>query len=216
MSLYGKVTSKLGRLLTVAGAALIAASGASGATHGQQRDESDDQARPATGRVINPQTTIRQTDQLVAQPPATAAVHANSGPTTHSNVPGHANFVGQDLQRLQNPGASAAAHVNSGPTTHTNVPGHANFSRTLDDSGMRLNRSQVAALQRSLEMPGGNAAAHVNSGPTTHSNVPGHADFTMQLQNRQALSFDQVSRMANSFESSGESLAQTRARPQRR
>ena len=82
--------------------------------------------------------------------------HVNSGPTHHSNVPGHANFT--------EPGGRVGAHANSGPTHHSNVPGHANFSRVGDPFGLPSG------------LVGG---SHVNSGPTGHSNVPGHANFTM-------------------------------------
>jgi hypothetical protein len=61
------------------------------------------------------------------------AAHANSGPTTHSNVPGHANFADKSkFQRLQRPEGNAASHANSGPTTHSNVPGHANFANQFE------------------------------------------------------------------------------------
>ncbi|MEO1445985.1 MAG: hypothetical protein AAFV46_07080 [Cyanobacteria bacterium J06635_11] len=58
-----------------------------------------------------------------------AGVHANSGPSGHTNVPGHANFTDARFGGvLQQPGGIAGVHANSGPSGHTNVPGHANFT----------------------------------------------------------------------------------------
>jgi hypothetical protein len=106
--------------------------------------------------------------------PGAAAVHANSGPTGHSNVPGHANFTKVGFDRATHVGVkdvgAAAVHANSGPTGHSNVPGHANFDQQTLGGVSRL---KPIALDRF-----GRLAAHANSGPTGHSNVPGHANFT--------------------------------------
>jgi hypothetical protein len=101
-----------------------------------------------------------------------SAAHANSGPTTHTNQPGHANFsmnlkngafktkalnqrqIKALQKRLEGRGGSSAAHANSGPTTHTNQPGHANFSMNLKDGAFKtkaLNQRQIKSLQRRLE-----------------------------------------------------------------
>ena len=58
-----------------------------------------------------------------------AGVHANSGPSGHTNVPGHANFTDARFGGvLQQPGGIVGVHANSGPSGHTNVPGHANLT----------------------------------------------------------------------------------------
>lgn len=82
------------------------------------------------------------------------AAHANSGPTTHSNVPGHANFAGNKM----NPG-----------------------ELRMQPGQMKVQPQQMERYQ--VKPGGGAAAAHANSGPTTHSNVPGHANFADKVQN---------------------------------
>jgi hypothetical protein len=99
--------------------------------------------------------------------------HANSGPTKHANVPGHANFskTGRPTkvakEKVKKP-IKKGVHVNSGPTKHANVPGHANFSKTG-----RPTKVAKAKVKKPIKK-----GVHVNSGPTKHANRPGHANFS--------------------------------------
>ena len=157
----------------------------------------DDQARSQAGNtspVAGPDGRRVTVDEVQQGGEVRLAAHVNSGPTTHTNVPGHADFTGkiqpgqmqsqpgrmQMKPEMMRPGGAAASHVNSGPTTHTNVPGHADFTSKMKPGEMQ---TQPGAMQpQQIMRPGGAAASHVNSGPTTHTNVPGHADFTGKMQ----------------------------------
>ena len=192
----------IGKALAAAGSFLLTLSGQTQAAAnppqaGTQGTDLDDPARSQTGDtspVAGPDGRRVTVDEVQRGGEVRLAAHVNSGPTTHTNVPGHADFTSQmkpgqmqsqpgQIQmkpEMMRPGSGAAAHVNSGPTTHTNVPGHADFTSQMKPGQMQTQpgAAQLPAIQR----PGSGAAAHVNSGPTTHTNVPGHADFTKQMQ----------------------------------
>ena len=186
-------------LLTLSGQAQAAANPPQAGAKGL---DLDDRVRSQAGNaptVAGPDGRRVTVDEVRQGGEVRMAAHVNSGPPTHTNVPGHADFTSKmqpgqmqsqpaqigvgELQKkpeMMRPGGGAAAHVNSGPTTHTNVPGHADFTSKMQPGQMQTQpgAAQLPAVQR----PGSGAAAHVNSGPTSHTNVPGHADFTGKMQ----------------------------------
>ena len=192
--IIGKALAATGSfLLTLSGQAQATANPPQVGAEGMDLDRARSQAGN-TSPVAGPDGRQVTVDEVQQGGDVRLAAHVNSGPTTHTNVPGHADFTGkmqpgqmqsQPAQRqmkpeIMRPGSGAAAHVNSGPTTHTNVPGHADFTGKMQPGQMQTQPGAVElpAVQR----PGGAAASHVNSGPTTHTNVPGHADFTGKMQ----------------------------------
>ena len=140
----------IGKALAAAGSFLLTLSGQAQAAAnppqaGTQGPDLDDPARSQTGDtspVAGPDGRRVTVDEVQRSGEVRLAAHVNSGPTTHTNVPGHADFTSkmqpgqmqsqpgqiQTKPAMVRPGSGAAAHVNSGPTTHTNVPGHADLS----------------------------------------------------------------------------------------
>jgi hypothetical protein len=151
----------LRKVLAMVGGFLLALSGQTHAAPDQAstQDKQDD-AKIRNAAILPSSVSAPEPIQL--------AQHANSGPTTHTNQPGHANFTKklsnpqhklapaqiQILQQRLGGGGAAASHVNSGPTTHTNQPGHANFTKKLSNPQQKLNPSQIRQLQQRLEGQG--------------------------------------------------------------
>lgn len=129
------------------------------------------------------------------------AANVKSGPTTHTNRPGHANFskrfknpkqtltrrqIGQMQKQLRS--AAASARTKSGPPTHTNRPGHANFTMKLRDARGKLSTGQIRQLRRRLDAPlaqqlkikprslqrQGPGTGAMERGVSTHKNSDGH------------------------------------------
>jgi hypothetical protein len=228
MILWRRALAYLGTtLLVIAGPEAVASQNKQSDSADSPNINKDDPAPVG----VNPFDQIANTANPEAEPILLAA-HVNSGPTSHSNVPGHANFSMKlkDTRRLRpaqirtlrrrligNP--AAASHVNSGPTHHTNVPGHANFTKRLRNRRQRLNPGQVRTLRNRLQgtrtpmliKRPGRAASHVNSGPTHHTNVPGHANFSMKLSRK--LPAVQVQRMRRNLSRGGSSAAHVNSGP---
>ena len=153
----------ISRALAAAGTFLLTLSGQTSAMPNPAQDKAagpspDDWSRQQRGeadRVTGPDGRRVTVDQVENEGKVRLAAHVNSGPTTHTNVPGHADFTRQmkpaDLkaqpgtvqQQVVRPGGAAAAHVNSGPTTHTNVPGHADFTRQMQPGQLQTPPGQV-------------------------------------------------------------------------
>jgi len=228
MTFWRKAFAYIGTtLLVIAGPEAAAGKDSKSNSDSPKINEESDHSEP---NPFNLTDTINASDDTLIL----AAAHVNSGPTSHSNVPGHANFSmklretralrpGQirTLRRKLSAGSpGAAAHVNSGPTTHTNVPGHANFTMRLKNKRQRLNSGQIRNLSGRLQgrrsavilrRPVGGAAAHVNSGPTTHTNVPGHANFAMKLRNK--LSRGQIRTIRQKMSRGGAAAAHVNSGP---
>ena len=112
--------------------------------------------------------------------PGTNAAHANSGPTGHENVPGHANFKGSGYipvpEAAKPEWNKPEVYKPEGPKPEWNKPeGYKpewNKPETYKPEGSKpeWNKSDGYTTP----------AAHVNSGPTGHENVPGHANFKSQ------------------------------------
>lgn len=151
----------IGKTLATVGSFLLTLSGQAQAAvnpsqSGQQASGKDDITHYPVGnthQATGPDGRQVTVDEVQQNGEMHLAAHVNSGPTTHTNVPGHADFTGK-----MQPGKvqSQPAQIQSQPAQLQTKP-------------------QVIR-------PGGAAAAHVNSGPTTHSNIPGHADFTGKVQ----------------------------------
>ena len=144
-------------LLTLSGQAQAAASPPQAGTQGADLDDRARSQAGNTGPVAGPDGRRVTVDEVQQGGEMRLAAHVNSGPTTHTNVPGHADFTSKlqpgqmqsqpaqigvgELQRkpeVMRPGGAAASHVNSGPTTHTNVPGHADFTGKMQPGEIQM------------------------------------------------------------------------------
>ena len=151
------------RLLTYLGTSLLVLAGTDASASKANQNDTSNLNKESDHSEVDPfaNNAVKVSDDFIML----AAAHANSGPTSHSNVPGHANFSMKlretaklrpsqirDLRRKLSAGSpGAASHVNSGPTTHSNVPGHANFSMKLSNKRQRLKPSQINHLRSRLE-----------------------------------------------------------------
>ena len=222
------------KTLAYIGTTLLVIAGPEAAASKDTKSDSPKNNEESNNSESNPFNNLADTTKVEDDTLILAAAHVNSGPTSHSNVPGHANFsmklketrtlrprqIRTLRSKLSAGSPGAAAHVNSGPTTHTNVPGHANFTMKLRNKGQRLNPGQIRSLSGRLQgrrsaiilrRPGGGAAAHVNSGPTTHTNVPGHANFAMKLRNK--LSRGQIRTIQRKLSRGGSAAAHVNSGP---
>lgn len=150
--IIGKTLATVGSfLLTLSGQAQAAANPSQ---LGQQASGKDDITHSQIGGThpaAGPDGRQVSVDEVQQDGEMRLAAHANSGPTTHTNVPGHADFTGKmqpgkvqsqpaELQKkpqVIRPGGAAASHVNSGPTTHSNIPGHADFTGKVQPGEMQ-------------------------------------------------------------------------------
>jgi hypothetical protein len=151
--IIGKALAAAGSfLLTLSGQAQAAANPPQAGTQGPDLGDSARSQTGDTSPVAGPDGRRVTVDEVQGAGEVRLAAHVNSGPTTHTNVPGHADFTGkmkpgqmqsqpgqiQTKPGMVRPGSGAAAHVNSGPTTHTNVPGHADFTGKMQPGEIQM------------------------------------------------------------------------------